>query len=177
MPRLRGHKLDSSLSIFERACQSETGGKQDRDLRNPGVLGHHRPWMNESKQSLWRRCFQFQGDKKPSQNQRIGSGAPKMPRLSASRHIGCPLLPLNKGVRECVGSSSLSCCSQTERGSNAQIWLAVKHLVLTSGNDTCPTLGSAQLGLQSSRVFIFPQTHQNCGLTLQVKKKELYAST
>ena len=92
-------------------------------------------------QSLWRRCFQFQGDKKPSQNQRIGSGAPKMPRLSASRHIGCPLLPLNKGVRECVGSSSLSCCSQTERGSNAQIWLAVKHLVLTSGNDTCPTLG------------------------------------
>ena len=140
MPRLRGHKLDSSLSIFERACQSETGGKQDRDLRNPGVLGHHRPWMNESKQSLWRRCFQFQGDKKPSQNQRIGSGAPKMPRLSASRHIGCPLLPLNKGVRECVGSSSLSCCSQTERGSNAQIWLAVKHLVLTSGNDTCPTL-------------------------------------
>ena len=128
-------------------------------------------------QSLWRRCFQFQGDKKPSQNQRIGSGAPKMPRLSASRHIGCPLLPLNKGVRECVGSSSLSCCSQTERGSNAQIWLAVKHLVLTSGNDTCPTLGSAQLGLQSSRVFIFPQTHQNCGLTLQFKKKEMYAST
>ena len=92
-------------------------------------------------QSLWRRCFQFQGDKKPSQNQRIGSGAPKMPRLSASRHIGCPLLPLNKGVRECVGSSSLSCCSQTERGSNAQIWLAVKHLVLTSGNATCSTLG------------------------------------
>ena len=50
MPRLWGHKLDSSLSIFERACQSETGGKQDRDLRNPGVLGHHRLWMNGSKQ-------------------------------------------------------------------------------------------------------------------------------
>ena len=40
----------TNLSIFERACQYETGGKQDRDLRNPGVLGHHRPWMNESKQ-------------------------------------------------------------------------------------------------------------------------------
>ena len=49
-PCLWGHKLDSSLSIFERACQSETGGKQDRDLRNPGVLGHHRLWMNGSKQ-------------------------------------------------------------------------------------------------------------------------------
>ena len=139
-------KMSAGVTSLTPACQYAAEGKHDRDPRNPRVPGH-RSWDEWEQQSA--RCFQFWGDRQQAARWAAEeNGGVVVWKCHGCQRAGilAPLLP--GGIKVCARVLAGYVClpeqsspSSTKEAPTPKSGLAVKHLVLTSGNATCSTLG------------------------------------